>query len=189
MLHQTLENWIDLFEWNYTILLVTCSAWLWDQTSTDGLIPTISKRIELITGLSTQYREIFSSAEPFQVRPFIMFKICQIVVEWGRGGRGITTQKISWINFKNLVRISTQINHCTFYLMALNCQIFGRILRYDSTDSAATDTKYTRHTSLKPISKHSFSISFTGCQLWNGRPVRTACRLLWGMHNLTNLTI
>lgn len=56
-------------------LLCLSSAWLWDQTSYDGFIPTLSKRIEMITGLSTQYRELFSSAEPFQV------------VNYGMGGQ------------------------------------------------------------------------------------------------------
>ena len=50
-----------------TVSFIHSSAWLWDQTSRDGFIPGISKRIEMITGLTTQYREVFSSAEPFQV--------------------------------------------------------------------------------------------------------------------------
>ncbi len=50
-------------------------AWLWDQTSIDGFIPQISKRIQMITGLSTHYQDPLSNAEPFQV------------VNYGMGGQ------------------------------------------------------------------------------------------------------
>ena len=41
-----------------------CSAWLWD---TDDDIRRLSLRVTDITGLDTEYRNPFSSAEPFQV--------------------------------------------------------------------------------------------------------------------------
>ena len=43
------------------------TAWLWDNDPLDKVVPVVSKRIELITGLSTQYKPIRSSAEPFQL--------------------------------------------------------------------------------------------------------------------------
>ncbi len=52
---------------------VSKTAWLWDNTALDKgidkfkIVPMISKRIELITGLSTQYKELVTDAEPFQL--------------------------------------------------------------------------------------------------------------------------
>ena len=40
---------------------------LQDITTTWKVVPTVSKRIELITGLSTQYKPVSTDAEPFQL--------------------------------------------------------------------------------------------------------------------------
>ncbi len=46
---------------------VSKTSWLWDETAPDKVVPTVSKRIDMITGLSTQLYDINSHAEAFQL--------------------------------------------------------------------------------------------------------------------------
>ncbi len=48
-------------------LRVSKTAWLSDETAPHKVVPTVSKRIDMITAMSTQLRDIGSDAEAFQL--------------------------------------------------------------------------------------------------------------------------